>query len=61
MVELDENICIQELLKILLVKYDLLLKELVTKTNGRNYMRVAVRNTDDNNKLIQALKTELEA
>ena len=61
MVELDDNICIQELLKILLVKYDLLLKELVTKTNGRNYMRVAVRNTDDNNKLIQALKTELEA
>ena len=61
MVELDEDICMQELLKILLLKYDLLIKELATKTEGKNYLRLAVRNTDDNNRLIQAFKAELES
>lgn len=60
MVELDEKISTRELLKILLVKYDLLIKELATKTGGRNYLRLAIRNMEDNNKLIQALKAELE-
>ena len=61
MVELDEDICMQELLKNLLLKYDLLIKELATKTEGKNYLRLAVRNTDDNNRLIQAFKAELES
>lgn len=60
MVELDEDISPKELLKTLLIKHDLLIKELTTKTNGRNYLRLAVRNTEDNNALIWALKTELE-
>jgi histidinol-phosphate/aromatic aminotransferase/cobyric acid decarboxylase-like protein len=59
MVELDESISPKELLKTLLVKYELLIKELTTKTNGRNYLRLAVRNTEDNNTLIAALKVEL--
>lgn len=59
MVELDEQISPKELLKTLLVKYDLLIKELTTKTNGRNYLRLAVRNQKDNDTLIQALKKEL--
>lgn len=59
MVELDESISPKELLKTLLVKYELLIKELTTKTNGRNYLRLAVRNTEDNNALIAALKAEL--
>ena len=59
MVELDEQISPKELLKTLLVKYDLLIKELTTKTNGRNYLRFAVRNQKDNDTLIQALKKEL--
>ena len=59
MVELDESISPKELLKTLLIKYELLIKELTTKTNGRNYLRLAVRNTDDNNKLIEAMKAEL--
>lgn len=59
MVELEESISPKELLKTLLLKYELLIKELTTKTNGRNYLRLAVRNTADNNKLIHALKSEL--
>ena len=59
MVELDEKISPKELLKTLLIKYNLLIKELTTKTNGRNYLRLAVRNTEDNNILINCLKKEL--
>jgi len=61
MVELEEGISPKELLKTLLIKYELLIKELTTKTNGRNFLRLAVRNTEDNDKLIAALKAELEA
>lgn len=60
MVELDEGISPKELLKTLLIKHDLLIKELTTKTNGRNYLRLAIRNTQDNDTLIRALKVELE-
>lgn len=59
MVELDEDISPKELLKTLLIKYNILIKELTTKTNGRNYLRLAVRNTEDNNVLIARLKEEL--
>ena len=59
MVELEEGISSKELLKTLLIKYNLLIKELTTKTNGRNYLRLAVRNTADNDALISALKDVL--
>jgi len=59
MVELDEKISSKELLKRLLIKYDLLIKELTSKTDGKNYLRLAVRNTEDNDVLIGALKAEL--
>ena len=59
MVELDPRISPKELLKTLLVKHELLIKELTTKTNGGNYLRLAVRNTEDNNRLIAALKEEI--
>ncbi len=59
MVELDEKISSKELLKRLLIKYDLLIKELTSKTDGKNYIRLAVRNTEDNDVLIGALKAEL--
>ena len=61
MVELEEGINPKELLKTLLIKHNLLIKELTTKTNGRNYLRLAVRNTEDNDVLIKAMKEELEA
>ena len=59
MVELDGGISPKELLKTLLIKYEILIKELTTKTNGRNYLRLAVRNTEDNDALIGALRAEL--
>ena len=59
MVELEKGISPKELLKTLLIKYNLLIKELTTKTNGRNYLRLAVRNTKDNDVLITAMKKEL--
>ena len=61
MVELEGDISPTGLLKKLLVKYNLLIKELTTKTNGRNYLRLAVRNTEDNAVLLAALRNELNA
>ncbi|MBR3430984.1 MAG: aminotransferase class I/II-fold pyridoxal phosphate-dependent enzyme [Clostridia bacterium] len=59
MVELENGISPKDLLKRLLVKYDLLIKELTTKTNGRNYLRLAIRNSEDNDILLSALRKEL--
>lgn len=60
MVELVGGISPKELLKKLLIKHNLLVKELTTKTDGRNYLRLAVRDTTDNNILISAMKEELK-
>lgn len=60
MVELEDGISPKELLKRLLIKHNLLIKELTTKTNGRNYLRLAVRNTEENDVLVAAMKAELE-
>lgn len=59
MVELDANISPKELLKKLLTRHSILIKELTTKTNGRNYLRLAVRNTEDNDKMIEAMTEEI--
>ena len=59
MVELTDGTDPKELLKTLLVKHNLLIKELTTKTNGKNYLRLAIRNTEDNDTLLEALKMEL--
>lgn len=59
MVELDEGISPKELLKRLLTKHEILIKELTTKTNGRNYLRLAVRDEADDDRLLDALREEL--
>lgn len=43
----------------LLLKKDILIKDCSSKKffDGRNYIRIAIRNTEDNNKLIEVLKT----
>lgn len=58
MVELDPAISAGELIKVLLVKYNLLVKELGAKTGG-NYLRLAIRDTGDNDALLAALRQEL--
>ncbi len=60
MVELADGISPKELLKHLLIRHRILIKELTTKTNGRNYLRLAVRNTEDNDWLLSAMREELE-
>ena len=61
MVELEEGICPRQLLQTLLVKHNLLIKELSAKTGGKPYLRLAVRNTEDNDVLLAALREELGA
>ncbi len=58
MVELDRSIPARELLKRLLIRHDLLIKDLGPKTNGGNYLRLAVRNTEDNDILLKAMAEE---
>ena len=59
MVELGEGISPKTLLKKLLVKHNILIKDLSVKTGGGRYLRLAVRNTVDNNALLAAIKEEL--
>lgn len=59
MVELDGDISPKALLKRLLIKHNLLIKELTAKTDGQSYLRLAVRNRADNDALIAALVEEL--
>ena len=59
MAELTGNVSARALTKALLLKYSLFIKDLTAKMNGKQYIRLAVRNTEDNNKLLQALKQEL--
>lgn len=49
-----------ELTKKLLINHNLFIKDLAKKLGGKNYIRIAVRNTEDNNKLLNALHLEME-
>lgn len=60
MVELENGVSAKPLTKVLLIKYNLLIKELTSKTNGKNYLRLAIRNTEDNDKLLDALRREID-
>ncbi len=46
--------------KRLLSKYNILVKDLTSKLNGKNYIRVAIRNERDNDYLLMALKDTME-
>ena len=61
MVELAPGISPAELVKKLLIRHDILIKNLYSKTAGNSYLRIAVRDQNDNNKLLKALETELGA
>ena len=58
MVELTNDMTAKELTKGLLLKHNLFIKDLSNKMGGKQYLRLAVRDTKDNNKLIDALKKE---
>lgn len=60
MVELTGGQTSKEITKTLLLKYYLFVKDLSAKTQGKQYLRLAVRNTEDNNKLLAALRECME-
>ena len=57
--EVKEKYTSTELTSILLEKADILIKDCSTKSafGGRNYIRIAIRDRKDNNKLVETLKT----
>ncbi len=50
----------KQLAKNLLVKDKIFIKDLSSKMNGEDYVRLSVRNTEENNKLINALRLKLK-
>jgi len=61
MVEITNGITAKELTKVLLLKYNLFIKDLSNKVkiDGRQFIRLAVRNCEENAKLVSALKEVL--
>lgn len=60
MIELEHTIIQEKFLKILFARHNLLIKELTTKINERNYLQIAIRDSVTNDILIQAMKKELD-
>lgn len=58
MIELTNGKTAEELTRTLLLNHNLFVKDLSSKTNGE-FLRIAIRNKQDNNKLVTALKAEL--
>lgn len=59
MVELINGQTASELTKALLINYNLFVKDLSAKITGGQYLRLAIRREEDNNKLICALRQEV--
>ena len=58
MIELKNGQSAEDLTRRLLLNHNLFVKDLSSKTNGE-FLRIAIRNKQDNNKLVAALKAEL--
>lgn len=59
MVELTGKTSAKELTRKMLLIHNILIKDLASKVGGKQYIRIAIRNAQDNDRLIEALKTEL--
>lgn len=59
MIELTGKITAKELTKKLLLNHNLYIKDLSSKTGNKQYIRIAIRDTYDNNRLVEAMKTEI--
>lgn len=60
MAELTNGMSSTELTRNLLLNHEILIKDLSAKVKGGQYVRIAVRDTKDNDKLLDALKCELK-
>lgn len=56
MVELTGNMTAEELTQKLLVHYQIFVKDLTKKMNGGNYLRFAIRTTEENDRLLSAIR-----
>lgn len=59
MVQIIDKFSAKDLTKLLLIKYNILIKDLTNKVSSE-FVRIAVRNTVENNKLIAALHEEFK-
>ncbi len=59
MIKVKDGRYAKRLLKRLLVNHDILIKDLALKTQSSGYMRLAIKNSKDNDTLIKALKEEV--
>ncbi len=60
MIELTDGHKADEVSKKLLDLYRILVKDLTPKLHGKQYLRIAIRNRDDNDRLIYALKRVMQ-
>lgn len=60
MLKIENGLSAQKVTKNLLLKHDCLVKDLSGKLGGQPYIRVAIRDRADNDRLVAALKKELE-
>lgn len=61
MIQLINGMTAQELTRNLLLKYNIFIKDLSGKIKGRSFLRIAVRNAEDNDKLLNALRMEVNS
>lgn len=59
MVELTNGMTSKEFTKLMLLKHNLFIKDLSKKIDGKQFLRIAVRDTKDNNKLLNCIKEEM--
>jgi len=59
MIEITNGMTSKEVMIKLFKNHYLLIKDLSSKVDGKQFIRIAIRNTKDNNKMIEALKAEL--
>lgn len=60
MLEIISGINVKNIQKKMLCEHDILIKELTKKTNGGNYLRVAIRDEADNDVFAAALEKEIK-
>lgn len=58
MVELTGKTTAKELTKKMLLVHNILIKDLSSKVGGKQYIRIAICSTEDNDRLLEALKAE---
>ena len=61
MIKISEAYSAPDILKSLLVEHNILIKDLSYKTGNKNYVRIAVRNEEDDDALLKALEMEISA